>query len=170
MAGVETITSVNGPADRECYDPRRPHSAMESRRTLVVPGSLDGVRRAAAALDEFSREALLPAGDLWPFQVTLDEVLSNVVRHGYGADAPSSREIEVQFGLKDGVLELVIQDDAAPFDPLAEAPPDTASLERPPGGLGIFLVRRLMDEVAYERREGRNRLVCRRSVGGGAWT
>ena len=56
--------------------------------------------------------------------------------------------------------EVVVSDDGPAFDPLAAAAPDTSLgvEERPIGGLGIALVRRLMDEVEYERRDGRNHL------------
>ncbi len=55
---------------------------------------------------------------------------------------------------------MLVVDDGPEFDPLSAAQPDTTlGVEnRPVGGLGIALVRRLMDEVAYERRDGRNRL------------
>lgn len=137
----------------------------EARRTLVIAGSPEGIRRAADDFDAFSRANQLPAGATWPFQVALDEMLSNIVHHGY--EKPMERrEIEIRFWLEDGVLELTIVDDAAPFNPLTAAEPDTTrpAEEKPMGGLGIFLVRKLMDTVAYEHREGRNRLVCRKRV------
>ena len=60
----------------------------------------------------------------------------------------------------------MVSDDGPEFDPLAAAEPDTALgvEERPVGGLGIALVRRLMDAVEYERRGGRNRLLMRRRL------
>jgi anti-sigma regulatory factor (Ser/Thr protein kinase) len=72
----------------------------------------------------------------------------------------------VDVHLHDQVLEVAIVDDAAAFNPLEARPPDTASGldERPIGGLGIHVVRKLMDEMAYERREGRNRLTLRKRI------
>ena len=57
-------------------------------------------------------------------------------------------------------------DDGPAFDPLAAQAPDTTLGldERPVGGLGLMLVRRLMDDVAYERRDGRNHLRLRRRL------
>jgi serine/threonine-protein kinase RsbW len=64
------------------------------------------------------------------------------------------------------VLQLTVLDDAPPFDPLEAPEPDTTLPveQRPLGGLGIFLVRKLMDEVQYERRDGRNRVACRKRI------
>jgi serine/threonine-protein kinase RsbW len=55
-------------------------------------------------------------------------------------------------------VEIEVRDRGAPFNPLEHPPPDTGlSLdERRPGGLGILLVRRIMDHTAYERRDGMN--------------
>lgn len=137
---------------------------MDDRRTVLIPGSAEGVRRAADELGAFAVAYHLPAGATWPFQVALDELLSNIVRHAHGGN--EERTVEVRFGLQGGVLELTVSDDAAPFNPLAAPEPDTArsAEDKPVGGLGIHLVRKLMDEVEYERREGRNVLVCRKRV------
>ena len=99
----------------------------------------------------------------WPFQVALDEALSNIVHHGL-AGREGTAEIEIEFRLVGAEVEIVLADDAPPFNPLEVAEPDTArSLEeRPVGGLGVALVRKLMDVVEYERREGRNQLRLRR--------
>lgn len=132
--------------------------------SLLVPGSEDGLRAARAGLEAFAAARGLSPSAIWPFQVALDEVLSNVVRHGTGR-AP----VEVVLRLQGGLLEMQITDDSAPFDPLAAREPDTAApLEaRAVGGLGITLVRRLMDVVEYERVADRNRLRLRRRVSSG---
>jgi anti-sigma regulatory factor (Ser/Thr protein kinase) len=64
------------------------------------------------------------------------------------------------FGLDDGVLSLEVTDRGAAFDPLQAAAPDTSAGldDRRPGGLGIMLVRTLMDAVRYERRGAHNHL------------
>lgn len=138
---------------------------MDARRTILIPSSAAGVRRATDELGAFAMEYRLPGGATWPLQVALDELLSNIVRHAHGG-GDEERMVEVQFGLHDGVLELMVSDDAEPFDPLAAPEPDTTrpAEDKPMDGLGIHLVRKLMDEVEYERREGRNIMVCRKRV------
>ena len=61
---------------------------------------------------------------------------------------------------------MVVDDDGAPFDPLQAPEPDTSRPveERPVGGLGILIVRRLMDEITYHRAGGRNRLTMRKKL------
>jgi anti-sigma regulatory factor (Ser/Thr protein kinase) len=138
----------------------------ESFRSVVIPGSEDGIRQAVSHFEAFLVDKRIPADSTWPLFVVLDELLSNVVRHGYGEAAHG--QIEVGFHLRDGVLDLTIVDDAGPFNPLTIAEPATGGPadERPAGGLGILFVRKLMDHVKYERCEGRNRLTCRRRIDG----
>jgi serine/threonine-protein kinase RsbW len=137
---------------------------MSDSRTAVVPASAAGIRLAAEAFDAFAASRGLPLDVLRAVQVTLDEVLSNIVRHGYRGQ-PEGR-IQIAFRVADGALEVTIQDDAPPFDPLAAALPDLATglAQRPIGGLGILLTRRLMDDVQYERAEGGNRLTLRKRM------
>ena len=74
--------------------------------------------------------------------------------------------MEIEVRLRETVLEVTVSDDAPAFNPLEAGEADTtlAAEERPVGGLGISLVRKLMESVVYERRGDRNRLVFRRSV------
>jgi anti-sigma regulatory factor (Ser/Thr protein kinase) len=139
---------------------------MDARRNLDVPGSPEGIRRAATELQAFFADHRLDRGMTWPFQVALDEVLSNIVQHGL-AGAGQAARIEIELRLGEQELELSVVDDAPPFDPLRAEPPDTGSgpEQRPLGGLGIMLVRRLMDAVEYRRQDGRNRLSMRRRLG-----
>jgi len=105
----------------------------------------------------------VPPEDGWRVKVSLDEALSNVMRHaGVGPDDTLSVTLRIQGGM----VELVIADSGAPFDPLGVPPPDLAApLEaRAPGGLGITLVRALMDDVRYERRGGENVLTLRKRL------
>lgn len=135
---------------------------MSESRTAIVPASAAGVRLAAAAFDAFAASAGIDLDVLRSVQVALDEVLSNTVQHGYRGQGQG--RIQIAFRLADGVLEVTVQDDAPPFDPLAAALPDVSAglAQRPVGGLGILLTRRLMDDVRYERAEGRNRLTLRK--------
>lgn len=138
---------------------------MEACLTTRVPGSTSGIESASADLKRFSDEQRLETTSVWPFYLALDELLSNTVRCGY-ADAGAGHEIELRFRLQGDVLELRVEDDGAPFDPLTAAEPDTRTSleERPVGGLGIMLVRKLMDEVVYAREHGKNVLTMRKRI------
>jgi len=142
---------------------------MDTRR-LSVPATDDGVRIVLDAVAALMATHGLSKAVTWPVEVSLDEVLANVVHHGLEGRGAGSA-VEVELGLDPAaeppLCEVVVVDDGPEFDPLSALAPDTSLgvEDRPIGGLGIALVRKLMDEVEYERRDGRNRLrLARRLV------
>jgi anti-sigma regulatory factor (Ser/Thr protein kinase) len=110
---------------------------------------------------ESSCEGALPAVDIAPrIVLVLEELITNLAK--YSTKSP----LNVQLGLTlhDATVELVIEDDGEPFNPMA---PPAAGRSRaggfPVGGYGLQLVRQLMDEVVYSRDGGRNRLAFRKA-------
>lgn len=136
---------------------------MNERRTSVAsdPTQMPILTRF---LQEFWSAAELPQTEALTFELALEEVFMNVVMHGASADHVP--RVEVCVALGDGALTLTVEDDGPAFDPLSVAAPDvTASLdERRVGGLGVFLVRRMMDSVSYHRVGTRNQLRMTKQV------
>ena len=90
-------------------------------------------------------------------QLAIEELFTNAVSYGY-AEGEQGR-LRLSLDLKDGWVEVELEDDARPFDPLVEGPTVNAQAsleERGIGGLGIHLTRKLFDEFAYERRDDKN--------------
>ena len=123
---------------------------------VTATASADGVLKTLKEFEEFSQIQGLSADLRRRFLVALDEVLSNVARHGQ----PSDGLIHVDFTLAGSRLTVTVEDDAPPFNPLTAPPADTVSpLERrKAGGVGIELVSQLLETVEYARTGGRNRL------------
>ncbi|TAJ73450.1 MAG: ATP-binding protein [Phenylobacterium sp.] len=119
---------------------------------------LDGAVGLSALLDTLEEELVargVPLAAVSSLLIAADEVISNALNHGGGAPV-----VEVAARVAGGQVTMRITDDGVAFDPLAAAPPDTSlSIEdREIGGLGIHLVRKLMDQVDYERSGKHNRL------------
>ena len=104
--------------------------------------------------------------EAWPESLTfkvnlvLEELGINILTHG-GKGMERRPEIEIVLTSEDHALTIEVLDDGHPFDPLQDSPnPDLAATieDRPVGGLGIHLVRNLMDDLHYQRDAGRNRL------------
>jgi len=122
---------------------------------------LGGLREFAA---EFAERNGFRGRETGRLLVILDELFSNIVRHGYD-QASATGEVEVRLSFTGDCANIVFIDDGRPFNPFAAPVPDLdlpADL-RPIGGLGIHFVRSLVDAARYSRRGGRNRLVltCR---------
>lgn len=122
---------------------------MSSGHHAHVSATTLGIRQVADALDSFCSAERLPKDVAWRLRVAVDEVLANVVVHGKTGDGPP--DIAVQFRRDGNVVEVTIADNGAEFNPLWAAAPDlTAPLDqRQPGGLGIFLMKNLVDDVLY---------------------
>lgn len=137
---------------------------MNEKRT-TVPSDAGQLPVLTQFLQEFWSTARLPPAQAFPFELALEEVFINVAKHGSPA-GPSLR-VEVSLALAQDSLMMTIEDDGPRFDPFSLPPPDvTAGLaERPVGGLGLFLVRQLMDAVSYDRVGARNRLRMTKRVG-----
>jgi anti-sigma regulatory factor (Ser/Thr protein kinase) len=115
-------------------------------------------------LQAFWIDKALPPAAAFPFELALEEILLNVATHGRPVDGREP-SVEVRLDWDGKAVRMVILDDGLPFDPLSRDPPDVdAPLEdRPVGGLGVHLVRTLMDDVAWRHVDGRNELTltCR---------
>ena len=130
----------------------------------VIDNRLASLPRVSRMLDDLATSHGLAASAVADMHVALDEVLTNVITHGYPAD--TARQIRVRLSLSADVLEAEIEDDGVPFNPLAAPPPILGAPlhERPIGGLGIHFVRRLMTEVIYSFVDNHNRLVLRKRL------
>lgn len=101
---------------------------------------------------------------LFEVNLALDELFTNII--SYGFQDQSEHLIRVQLSADRDVLTVVIEDDGVAFNPLERIPPDLPCTldECKVGGLGIHLVRNLMDAVAYERRGGTNVLTLKKTI------
>ncbi len=115
-----------------------------------------GAGRVNAAFAGFAQTHALPEAVRRSLNVALDELLANELSHGMAGLGAGSVTVEVE--LDQERLTVTLTNDGPPFDPFRQAAPDTTLSvdDRPIGGLGIHLVRELMDEVSYERRGARN--------------
>lgn len=137
-----------------------------NERCTGVPSDAAHLPELTRFLQEFWSDANLPPAQQLTFELALEEVFMNVVMHG--SPAGTSPWVEVSLALSEDGLTMTIEDTGPQFDPLSLPPPDvTAPLaERPVGGLGVFLVRQMMDTVSYHRVGGRNRLTMTKHLAG----
>ncbi len=131
-----------------------------TQRLTLANDPADLVKLTLAA-QAFLDEQGVPADVGDTTQLALEEIVTNVIKYAYDDDAP--HRVEVSMAREDGVIVLCVEDDGRPFDPLQTPPPalDEPVEERSIGGLGIHLVRQLVDQLSYERVGDRNRVEMR---------
>jgi serine/threonine-protein kinase RsbW len=122
--------------------------------------------RLQAFAVEFAHQCGLPDDERSRLLIILDELFTNAVTHGYGPHSAGGT-IAVALGWKRGRLRISFVDDGQRFDPLAFREPDLqdATEERGIGGLGIHIVRSLVHQARYRRKDDRNHLHLIRRIG-----
>lgn len=132
--------------------------------TLELLADMAGLEKADKTLDELALAVHLPEETLFQIRLVLEEVLMNVISYGAGDGAVP--HVQLNMAQKDGTFSMEIADNGIAFDPLQLPAPDlNAEIDdRPIGGLGIFLVRELMDSVTYRRDGDWNRLMVTKTV------
>jgi serine/threonine-protein kinase RsbW len=126
--------------------------------TLRLPATMESLERFCAFVVQRARQCGIAAERLFRIELVVEELLTNVIHYAY-SEEPG--DLQIQCFLKNhSRFCLQIQDWGCPFNPLTREDPDlTQSVcERPIGGLGIYLVRVMANELHYQRAEDSNHL------------
>lgn len=133
---------------------------------IVLDSRLENVVLAGRAVASLAAWAGLPEPDASKIELCVVEAANNAIRHSYGLRGDAT--VEVSLSLAAGRLEIVVGDQGTPMpgglprEPFGFDPDDIASL--PEGGMGLYIIRTVMDELRYESAGGRNRLVMSKDV------
>lgn len=138
---------------------------MENKE-LVMTNGLEEVSRLPLFLEEIVGETGMGAAEVMSLNVALEEALVNVIRYAYPRTGIGKIVLSFAWDEKSRKLCFYLKDWGMAFDPLTVPEADvTLSLEeRPIGGLGIFLMRKLMDEVTYKREGDCNMLTMKKEI------
>ncbi|MBP5307870.1 MAG: SpoIIE family protein phosphatase [Clostridia bacterium] len=139
-------------------------SDMEIRE-LTVTATLENVEKVTDFVNEELEKYDCPPKAQMQIDVAIDELFGNIAHYAYDPDVgPATVRVEVE----EDPLAVVITfiDKGKPFDPLAQSAPDlnSSAEERAVGGLGVFLVRKTMDEITYEYKNGQNILKIKKHM------
>lgn len=129
---------------------------MES---LTLPGSLESLSKVRDFVKQASKQAGLDKQSAYRLMLGVDEVVANIVLHGY-QEAGLSGDVEVSAHIDDDALSITLIDSAQPYNPLDKPDPidlDAPIEERQIGGLGVFLAKRGVDRLVYDFVDGHNR-------------
>lgn len=138
--------------------------AVRLQRSITLPNDIEQVPQLAAFVDGVCEAVELDTSLTMSINLALEEAVVNVMTYAYPAGKQGHVDIEAQ--ANDERLKFVISDTGIPFDPTAREDADTtlSAEERPIGGLGIHLVRQIMDSINYERVDGKNVLTLRKKL------
>jgi serine/threonine-protein kinase RsbW len=133
--------------------------------SVTLVSQLSEVARLSRLVEAFGEAEGLAPEAVFSMNLALDEAVTNVIRYAHHDDG-RQHPIIVRLALEQDVLTAQVEDDGRAFNPLEAPAPDTgASIDdRPIGGLGIHLVRSVMNSVEYRREDGRNVLTMKKTL------
>ena len=123
---------------------------------MAIHNQLSEIPKVIDGIDTFCRELPVPLTPSRKLKIVLDEVLNNIISYGYRDDHTHEVRIEVD-PISDGIV-IRIMDDGIPFNPLDldEPKTDLPVDEREIGGLGVHLVKGMVDDSTYQRKDDLN--------------
>lgn len=134
-------------------------AAIERKFTLHVPSSTENLAMIREFVSSIGAQAGLESSDIGKLELAVDEACANVIEHAYGHDA--TKEVVLRATFDNETLRIEVEDTGQGFDPGSVKPEEVEKLihERKTGGLGMRLMKTLMDEIHYDIEPGqRNKL------------
>lgn len=134
-------------------------------KELTVDATVENIEVVTDFVNEQLEALSCPMKAQMQIDIAIDELFGNIANYAYDPEVgPATVRVEVV----DTPLSVVITfiDHGVPYDPLKQEDPDTtrAAEEREIGGLGIYIVKKSMDEISYEYKDGRNILRIRKNI------
>ena len=136
-----------------------------NERELTVEASTENLSKVTAFIDELLEQADCPLKTRMQIELAVEEIFVNIAHYAY---APEKGDATVRVGLteKPRSVRISFIDRGKPYDPLAAADPDVSvpAADRRIGGLGVFLVKKTMDDVQYIYEDGQNILTIQKGL------
>ncbi len=132
---------------------------MNKKLSVAIKNDLSEIQKLSKSVEEFGKVNNLSSKTIFGINLSLDELLTNIISYGY--DDNKEHKIFIQIWVEDNELNIEIIDDGQAFNPLTIQEPDLdKSIDKKPiGGLGFHLVKKLMDRVNYKRKRNKNILL-----------
>ncbi len=134
-------------------------------KELTINATLENIQTVTDFVDGQLEELGCSMKAQMQIDIAIDELFGNIVHYAYN---PEVGPVTVRVEVTEDPLAVSITfiDNGVPYDPLAKTDPDVtlSAEEREIGGLGIFMVKKSMDEITYEYRSGQNILTIRKNM------
>jgi anti-sigma regulatory factor (Ser/Thr protein kinase) len=133
-------------------------------KSIILANDISEVSRLYEFIEEVGNDFSLTPDIVFNLNLVLEEAVVNIINYAYPKE--DHQHIYLSAKMRDDSIVLVLTDTGKEFDPTAapEADVTLSADERGIGGLGIFLIRQIMNEVKYERIEGKNVLTLEKKI------
>lgn len=132
-------------------------------KEVAYPATDAALTDAIAFVEEQLEQMGCSMKEIMQITVCVEEMFVNVAHYAYEGE---QGEVTVSIDEEEGAVSITLADEGKPFDPLQKEDPDItlSAEERDIGGLGIFMVKKSMNEVHYERKDGKNIFVMKKFI------
>lgn len=134
-------------------------------KELTIAATLDNIEVVTDFVNQQLEELACPMKAQMQINIAIDELFSNIAHYSYN---PEIGQATVRVEVMENPLAVSITfiDNGVPFDPLSKEDPDLtlSAEERQIGGLGIYMVKKSMDEITYEYKDGQNILSIKKCI------
>ncbi len=134
-------------------------------KELTVDAAIENIPAVTAFVEEQLEQYNCPMKAQMQIDIAIDELFSNIAQYAY---TPKTGKATVRVEVTENPMAVVITfiDNGVPYDPLAKADPNVSlpADERQIGGLGIFMVKKSMDDISYEYKDGQNILTIKKHI------
>ena len=134
-------------------------------KEMTIPATVENIEKVTAFVDGQLEQIDCPPKAQMQIDIAIDELFGNIAQYAYNPEtSPATVRVEVTQSPISVVITFI--DHGIPYDPLKTAEPDItlSAEERAIGGLGIFMVKKTMDEITYEYKNGQNILRIRKDI------
>ena len=137
---------------------------MQYQRHITLPNDVQATTELGMFVDEVCENVGFDMSTTLKLNLAIEEAVVNVMNYAYPAGTKGDVDIDAE--ANDELLKFVISDSGTPFDPTTKGEVDTtlSAEERGIGGLGIHLIRQIMDTINYERVDGKNVLTLSKKL------
>lgn len=134
-------------------------------KELTIDATIENITQVTAFVDEQLEALGCPLKAQMQIDIAIDELFGNIAHYAYNPEiGPATVRVEVQQDPLAVVVSFI--DNGIPYDPLAKEDPDVAlsAEDREIGGLGIYMVKKSMDEITYEYKDGQNIIRIKKAI------
>lgn len=134
-------------------------------KELTIPATVENIEKVTEFVNRQLQEINCPSKVQMQIDTSIDELFGNIAHYAY---RPETGPATVRVEVTDSPISVIVTfiDHGVPYDPLKKDDPDISlsAEERAIGGLGIFIVKKTMDEITYEYKDGQNILRIRKDL------
>jgi len=134
-------------------------------KELTIEAKTENIETVTNFVNEQLEALNCPLRTQTQINIAIDELFGNIAHYAY-ASAVGKATVRVEVAQSPLTVIITFMDSGIPYDPLSHADPDITlpAEERPVGGLGIYMVKKTMDELSYTHKNGQNILTIKKRI------